>query len=232
MTEHPYKPWAREFALSVQFLDICEESYVQYIDLQRTLDQRLEEIRTAGEDHEYFEDVELMETRLTSLGIKSIVFAAMTAEAVIYDYAAIYLGDGFVKAHLDKLDLVSKWVLVPRLVGGKSIRKNGLAYERLKKLASARNRLIHHKSVPFSFDEAAHAERLKRQARFEEEVDNSYRALVFLALEMESLFGPEANPMIGVSPNVERSPEPSTEVATIQGECRALFERSNPLPRS
>ena len=45
----------------------------------------------------------------------AIVFAGMTLEAVIYDFAARHLGEEYVKQHIDRLDLVSKWVIVPQL---------------------------------------------------------------------------------------------------------------------
>lgn len=49
----------------------------------------------------------------------AITFAAMSLEAFFYDYAARHLGDDFTKEHLDRLDLPSKLVIVPRLVFGK-----------------------------------------------------------------------------------------------------------------
>ena len=51
--------------------------------------------------------------------IVTVVFSAMAVEAYIYDYAARNLSDSFVKKYLDKLDLVSKWVVIPLIVTGK-----------------------------------------------------------------------------------------------------------------
>ena len=53
----------------------------------------------------------------------AIVFAALAVEAYMYDYAARNLGEQFVASHLDRLDVVSKWVIIPRLVTGKGFPK-------------------------------------------------------------------------------------------------------------
>ncbi len=62
------------------------------------------------------------ETRLAQVAdhsaVSTIVFAGMCLEAEAYDYAAIHLTDAYTTAHLDKLDLISKWVLIPKLITG------------------------------------------------------------------------------------------------------------------
>ena len=78
--------------------------------------------------------------------ISVVVFSAMYLEAFIYDYAAICLGDRYVRAHLDKLDLISKWLVVPRLTTGKQINKESQAFESLRLLNKNRNTLVHLKS--------------------------------------------------------------------------------------
>ncbi|MBL9199959.1 MAG: hypothetical protein JNL39_05595 [Opitutaceae bacterium] len=82
--------------------------------------------------------------------ISCVVFCALSLEAQIYDFAARYLGDGYVAQHLDKLDLVSKWLVIPLLVTGREIDKSGAAYGQLKVVVKARNGLVHYKSDTFS----------------------------------------------------------------------------------
>jgi hypothetical protein len=85
-----------------------------------------------------------------------IVFSAITVEAYIYDYAARHLSDAFVKNYLDKLDPVSKWVIIPPLVTGKELSRKKRWFELLNKLIKQRNNIIHHKSssLPIKLDEA------------------------------------------------------------------------------
>jgi hypothetical protein len=85
-----------------------------------------------------------------------IVFSAIAVEAYIYDYAARHLSDKFVQSYLDKLDLVSKWIIVPRLITGKSLPQSGKWMMLLKALVKERNSIVHSKSKepPFELKEA------------------------------------------------------------------------------
>jgi hypothetical protein len=56
------------------------------------------------------------------------------------------LGDLFVKDHLDKLDTVSKWIIIPELITGKGLSRHQKWYVLLKNLIRTRNSVIHHKS--------------------------------------------------------------------------------------
>lgn len=78
--------------------------------------------------------------------VKAIVFGALCLEAFIYDYAAHNFSDKYAKKYLDKLDLRSKWVVIPKLVTGKEFPRECQAFEHLVKLVEARNDLVHAKS--------------------------------------------------------------------------------------
>ena len=77
----------------------------------------------------------------------AVIFSALAAEAYINDYAARRLSPAFVKAHIEKLDLQSKWVLVPQLITGHRFPKERHAFALLRELVRARNLLVHPKSV-------------------------------------------------------------------------------------
>lgn len=91
---------------------------------------------------------DLYEVREKSAAI-AITFAAMCLEAFLYDYAAAKLGDKYVLSHLDKLDMVSKILVYPRLVCGKEIDKSTSVYGDIKILQQRRNDLVHFKSKRF-----------------------------------------------------------------------------------
>ncbi len=74
------------------------------------------------------------------------LFGAMCLEAFIYDYAATNLGDRYVQKYLDKLDLVAKWVVIPRLVLSKEIPRDGQAFQYLRLIKKERDKLVHSKS--------------------------------------------------------------------------------------
>jgi hypothetical protein len=72
------------------------------------------------------------------------------------------LGDTYFERYVDRLDLLSKWVVVPRLISGHEIDRGGRAYELLKQLIRRRNELMHPKSVPFSIEQFRRAAALPR----------------------------------------------------------------------
>ncbi len=74
-----------------------------------------------------------------------ITFSGMCLEAFFYDYAATHLGDTYAKEHLDKLDLKSKLLIIPRLVCGKEIDKSAHVYQKVQQLVTDRNYLVHFK---------------------------------------------------------------------------------------
>ena len=117
--------------------------------------------------------------------IIAVVFTAMYFEAFIYDYAASCLGDKYSKDHLDKLDFISKWLVIPKIVTGKEISKSGQAYESLKRLHKDRNSLVHLKSREMNFDSEAMVSYLKaREQDIQETTKNCRKALKHVIQEL------------------------------------------------
>jgi len=128
------------------------------------------------------------EARKNVAGIKTIVFSAMALEAAAYEFALIQLGEPLAKTYLDKLDVVGKWVVIPRLVCGRSLREDGPAINGLKGLVAARNALVHHKTK--EWDRAGKAEKAMRQrwVSFEaDQVPNAFKTLILLSLELNAV---------------------------------------------
>lgn len=127
------------------------------------------------------------EARKNVAGIKTIVFSAMALEAAAYEFALIQLGETLAKT-LDKLDVVGKWLVIPRLVCGRALREDGPAINGLKGLVAARNALVHHKTT--EWDRAGKAEKAMRQrwVSFEaDQVPNAFKTLILLSLELNAV---------------------------------------------
>ena len=123
---------ARTNVLHHLFADACIENYQQFLNY----DQLVKKYTGSGE-----EDISnLLEAEHSAMiyGVQSIVMAAMCFESAIYDYAAWQLGDNFAKDYLEKLDVLSKWVIVPRMVCGAEIRKDKVPFQKLKNLIKAK----------------------------------------------------------------------------------------------
>ena len=70
--------------------------------------------------------------------IISIVFSAMTVEAFINEYGISNFSSSYFKTHLDKLSLISKLVLIPKLANKTELDTTGQVYEEVKWLIEFR----------------------------------------------------------------------------------------------
>ena len=103
-----------------------------------------------------FKFVSPIEDEISHHCLITVVFCALAVEGYIYDYAARNLSDSFVESHLDKLDVISKWMVIPKLVIGKDFPKDTRGFQLLRQLVTNRNFIAHNKSAPVVvFDERA-----------------------------------------------------------------------------
>ncbi|MCD9525799.1 hypothetical protein [Photobacterium carnosum] len=79
----------------------------------------------------------------------SNIFTGMFLEAFIFDYAARKESINYAETYLDKLDPVSKWVVITRLFNSQGLNVGGKAVQGIKKAFRIRNNLAHNKSKKF-----------------------------------------------------------------------------------
>jgi hypothetical protein len=207
--------WARIKSNTYLFADIAQRSYVEYL----SLNARLEEI--GAEDAEMMHDVV---HRRDSASVQTILFAAMSFEAAIYDYAALHLGDKYVRDHLDKLDMLSKWIICLRLIAGYEIPKERAPYAALKRLVGARNRLVHSKSELIGGPNTpAQLERARAEiGQRWEDVHTAFRAIVLMSSELERVIGIEACPLPLFNESLVSTLEIPESLRPIVGDCRRI----------
>jgi hypothetical protein len=186
VVEHPRDFFARTEVLGGTYFNIAETEYCESLRIEKIDDENLNE-----------EEKSNLHNRATEAALKAIVFSAMCVEASINNYAGAQLGDSYFKKHLASLDVISKWVVIPQLVCGKSIDKSSAAFASLKKLITARNNLVHNKSSEINAsDPIALMNKLeKRDQNFEEDFKNSLKTLYLLSMEMDYVIGQRHNPM-------------------------------------
>ncbi|WP_141656871.1 hypothetical protein [Marinomonas fungiae] len=183
--KHPVESWARLNTNASMYRDIALQEAAQGIEYRHK----------KKVSHDQFEIGEYS-TLAYQHAIKAIVFASMCVESGINDYAGIQLGDKYCEKHIYSMDVVSKWVLVPKLVCGNEIDKSGAAYKALKQLVQSRNRLVHNKSKnigALSLELVAKLE--KAEQDFESDFQNSFKALFLLSMEMDYVVGQRFNPI-------------------------------------
>jgi hypothetical protein len=212
----PRLNFARIGTLTYLYADACQRCYDDYL----ACNERISEIGEVEYDSQLLE----LDRRRDIAGVQTIVFAGMCFESAIYEYAADHLGDAYVQQHIDKLDVLSKWLIVLRLVDGYELRKDQAPYAALKALVSARNGLVHSKSRPLD-SENVHAQLTWMKAYDEKHataVTNAYRALLLMSVDLEFAIGVSHNPLPSYNPEVTLGLDTPLRLKSVVSECRAI----------
>jgi hypothetical protein len=213
--------WMRIKSNTRLFADAAQLSYLEYL----SLNAKLEEI-----DQEDVETLDDVGRRHDIAGVQTILFAAMTFEAAIYDYAALHLSDKYVRDHLDKLDMLSKWIICLRLIADYEIPKERAPYAALKRLVGARNRLVHSKSERLGDPNvSAQLERLRAESEQHwEDVHTAFRAIVLMSSELERVVGIDACPLPLFDETLVSTSEIPESLRHIVADCRRIVMAQGP----
>ena len=134
--------FARTSGLSTSFLKIAVDNYILHKNKLKEYDN-LKLNKTIKIDNNYEVGQHFM---------ISVIFCSMFMESYIYDFAARNKGDNYTNKYLDHLKLISKWVIIPKIVSGIEIDTSRKSFEVLGKLIKIRNKLIHWKSKNGSYE--------------------------------------------------------------------------------
>lgn len=160
------------WAIAVEYLAKARQAASQHDALVKAGATTFEEINALLS---YSQEIE-------RLSLIAIVFAALAAEAFINDYAIRQTSKSFFSKHLDRLDPVSKWIIVPRLVTGKQIDTGSRGADLYRQLATLRNRLVHWKTVVKPDSEVAEADWIG-----EDQAELALSAVLEIARELQSI---------------------------------------------
>jgi hypothetical protein len=129
-----------------QYARIARHAYTKLVEIERSLPEvvlsasdleesaRLLKANTAGKEE------------MARQAYVTVVFAAVALEGFINRRAISALSKTYFDKYLDRLDLVAKWAVIPRIAAGRTlIDQDGKAFQGLKKLVADRNRLVHPK---------------------------------------------------------------------------------------
>lgn len=215
----PVKSFARVGGFHHLYAEAAEKGYSEFLDAKSG-------ISVFGKV-EYDEKlVELKHVRDIA-GLQTVVFSAMSFEAAIYDFASVHLGDEYVREHLDRLDVLSKWLVVLRFVSGIELQKCEAPYAALKSLIFERNRLVHSKSASFDFENPVNQleKGMKRKKEHEANAHNSIRALILMSLYLEKTLDGYLNPLPSYSKKNAPMRRYYPELKEIINDCRNVVAK-------
>lgn len=95
------------------------------------------------------QEIDLLAEKNNAIGqhtLVVIIFSALSLEAYINDYAINRLSKNYLINYLDRLNLLSKWILIPRIAMGKQLDPGSKSIQDLSWLITLRNKLVHYKS--------------------------------------------------------------------------------------
>lgn len=135
------------------YFKVVMDTYCKIQNLKREHDQFQRSLKGKKISDD---DVSFLASKNDAIGelaLIVIVFSAFTLEAYINHYAINRLSRNYFSNYLDKLDLLAKWLVVPRVVTGKMFDPGSRAMQDLSWLVSLRNRLAHFKSKTITVEE-------------------------------------------------------------------------------
>ena len=121
-------------------------SYLQIIFNQFRRYANIEADNSEPENYRKFTIEFEKKAELLECKILAALMTALFFEAYIYDYGARKKSANYITKYLDKLDPVSKWIVVTKLIAPPGLDESDEIFGRLRKLFSLRNELAHHKT--------------------------------------------------------------------------------------
>jgi hypothetical protein len=142
--------YAATFQAFYPFYQVCVENAFLAKEAERDLKVLMRETATREMTKKEMKQSSLLQYELETSKLIAVVFGVMALENFIYLYASDALRHDFCNKYLDKLDLVSKWIVFPKLVTSKEIDPYSEAINQLHELVKVRNRLVHAKAAVYT----------------------------------------------------------------------------------
>jgi hypothetical protein len=166
--------------LDYTYIDIAIKSYIEFHKAEKILNNIEEKYKVLKSEDDFnnfiYERLQPRESLIQSY-ITTVIFVSLAIEAYIYDLGASNISDEYVLDHLDKLGIIDKWIIIPRLVFNSNMDKSQKWFELLKKIVYTRNNFVHSKSKDLDY------ERFKEDKTYREKNSIVYNPKYILADE-------------------------------------------------
>ena len=143
-----------EFNYYEDFFHIAIDTYKEIVKFEKKLNElQVNTNKSEKSSDDFVDKVAENNDRIGRLALIVVIFCATSLEAYINHYAISNLSKNYFTTYLDKLDLFSKWIVIPRITTGAQLDAGSKPLQDLSWLITLRNRLIHHKSRKVSVEE-------------------------------------------------------------------------------
>lgn len=136
-----------EFTYHRDFFHVAIDTCKEIVKLEKELNElHVNTSKSKKSSDDFTDKVAEKNDRIERLALIVIIFCATSLEAYINHYAISNLSKNYLKTYLDKLDLLSKWVVIPRFITGKQLDVGSKGLQDLSWLITLRNKVVHYKS--------------------------------------------------------------------------------------
>lgn len=143
-----------KFTYYEEFFHIAIDTYKEIVKLEKEHSELQINMSESEKSSDNFVDkVAEKNDRIGRLVLIVVVFCATSLEAYINHYAISNFSKDYFKTYLDKLDLLSKWIVIPRITTGTQLDAGSRPLQDLSWLIALRNNLLHYKSRTVSIEE-------------------------------------------------------------------------------
>jgi len=143
-----------EFTYYEEFFHIAIDTYKEIVKLEKEHSElQVNTSESEKSSRNFVYKVAEKNDRIGLLVLIVVVFCATSLEAYINHYAISHLSKNYLKTYLDKLDLLSKWIVIPRITTGTQLDAGSRPLKDLSWLITLRNKLVHYKSRTVSIEE-------------------------------------------------------------------------------
>jgi len=169
-----------------RYLNIANDYFSKFKEKEKEASKYVQDLHGNGayNDDAYNADHDRLLDEWQDNGLVSTIFYALFLESFIYDYGCIFLGDKYVTDNLDKLDFVSKWIVIPKIAHNYDVDRSKEFFSSLKRLSKDRNSLIHSKSRPMN--PIANRSYMDDHKEFKNSVLNANRATKLALSELDN----------------------------------------------
>ena len=143
-----------EFTYYEEFFHVAIDTYKEIVKLEKEHSElwaKMSESEKLSDNS--IDKLAEKNDRIGRLVLIVVVFCATSLETYINHYAISHLSRSYFKKYLDKLDLLSKWIVIPRITTGAQLDAGSRPLQDLSWLITLRNKLLHHKSRMVSIEE-------------------------------------------------------------------------------